>query len=93
MGSADWKQKRRAAAENEQLFGAIVQAETEIGPGMPIFEHNQYTFEGEIERLGAFGRGGARAQGWKRVVAVLLVLTFVGPPIAWAIWWLYALLS
>lgn len=47
--------------------------------GFPRFEHNQWTIEGEIERFGAFGRAGARARGWKRVVAVGLALVLVLP--------------
>jgi hypothetical protein len=47
--------------------------------GFPTFEHNQYTIEGEIERFGAFGMAGARATGWKRGVALLLVVSFFAP--------------
>jgi hypothetical protein len=47
--------------------------------GFPEFAHNQWTVEGEIERLGAFGRGGARARGWRRWVAIVLVAAIVGP--------------
>lgn len=47
--------------------------------GFPVFEHSQWTIEGEIERFGAFGRGGAAATGWKRILALLLVALMVGP--------------
>ena len=50
--------------------------------GFPEFEHNQWTVEGEIERLGAFAAGTRRAGGWKRVVATLLVLGLIVPMIA-----------
>ena len=48
-------------------------------PGFPTFEHNQWTFEGEIERFGAVGRAGASARGWKRYVAVLVAMALVLP--------------
>jgi hypothetical protein len=47
--------------------------------GFPSFEHNQWTVEGEIERLGAFGGGVARARGWKRLVGLFLVVLIVMP--------------
>jgi hypothetical protein len=47
--------------------------------GFPEFAHNQWTVEGEIERFGAFGRGGAAARGWRRWVAIVLVVAIVGP--------------
>jgi hypothetical protein len=47
--------------------------------GFPAFEHNQWTVEGEIERFGAFGRGAARARGWKRSVALALVALILVP--------------
>jgi hypothetical protein len=43
----------------------------------PAFEHAPFTVEGEIERFGAFGRGGAAAHGWKRWLAVALVVLVV----------------
>lgn len=50
------------------------------GVGFPKFEHNQWTFEGRIERLAAFARGAGRATGAKRagakVVAVAILLPF-----------------
>jgi hypothetical protein len=49
--------------------------------GVPNFEHDQYTFEGEIERLGAFATGAARAKGAKRIIAICLVLLIVGPAV------------
>jgi hypothetical protein len=47
--------------------------------GFPTFEHNQYTVEGEIERFHHFGMAGARATGWKRAVALLIVVSFFAP--------------
>ena len=52
--------------------------------GFPVFAHSQWTMEGEIERFGAFGRGAARATGWKRV-AVALVVLLVSPGIVAAV--------
>ena len=48
-------------------------------PGFPGFEYNQWTVEGEIERFGAFGRGAASATGWKRVVALIMVVVILAP--------------
>ena len=42
--------------------------------GFPSFEHNQYTVEGEIERIQAFGQAGATARGWRRTAAVVMAL-------------------
>jgi hypothetical protein len=54
--------------------------------GFPTFEHNQYTIEGEIERFHHFGMAGARATGWKRVVALVIVVSFVAPLLLSAGW-------
>ena len=43
-----------------------------VEEGFPTFEHNQWTFEGEIERLGALARGVNRAKregGRRRTIA------------------------
>jgi hypothetical protein len=53
--------------------------------GFPSFEHGQWTVEGEIERFGAFGRGVARAQGWRRAVAVALLVLLVLPLVLQAV--------
>lgn len=47
--------------------------------GFPTFQHNQWTFEGYIERLRAFSRGAARAHGWRRALAVGLAALFLVP--------------
>jgi hypothetical protein len=47
------------------------------GVGFPEFEHNQWTFEGEIERLGAFARGSHRVSGWRRTLAVVVAVPFL----------------
>lgn len=43
------------------------------------FEHNQWTFEGEIERLGAFSRGASHATGWRRTAALVVVVAMLAP--------------
>ena len=50
-------------------------------PGRVVFGAGAARRElaGEIERLGAFGRAGAKARGWKRVVAIILVVGMVEP--------------
>jgi hypothetical protein len=48
-------------------------------PGFPEFEHNQWTFEGQIERLSVFARGVGRAQGLPRRAGVILTLTLLVP--------------
>jgi hypothetical protein len=47
------------------------------GVGFPEFEHNQWTFEGEIERFGAFARGSHRVSGWRRTLAVIVALSIL----------------
>jgi len=50
------------------------------GPdGFPDWEHGQYTFEGEIERLGAVGRNMSTAPRWTRVVARVIALSMLLP--------------
>jgi hypothetical protein len=48
-------------------------------PGFPEFEHNQWTFEGQIERLGVFARGVGRAQGAPRRIGVIVALAVLLP--------------
>jgi hypothetical protein len=47
--------------------------------GFPAFEQNQWTFEGQMERWGAFARGANRATGWRRVVALALAIMILVP--------------
>jgi hypothetical protein len=70
-----WNQR---LLEPDPVVG-VAAAETVAEEGFPAFAHNQWTVEGEIERFGAFGRGAARATGWKRAVALLLVALLLGP--------------
>jgi hypothetical protein len=54
-------------------------SETVAHEGFPEFRHSQWTVEGEIERMQALGIAGARATGWKRGVALFLVVLFLLP--------------
>jgi hypothetical protein len=47
--------------------------------GVPEFEHNQWTIEGEIERFGAFARGSHHVTGWRRGMAIFMALLIVAP--------------
>ena len=52
-------------------------AARDLPEAFPTFEHNQWTFEGEIERLGTFARAlnrGNRAPRWLRYLLGGLVL-------------------
>ena len=52
----------------------------DVEQGFPSFEHDQWTIEGYIERLGAFARGARDSRGAKRWLAIgLVVLIFVLP--------------
>jgi hypothetical protein len=67
-------------AEPDFDLDPVQEGSAEVGvPAFPVFEHGQWTMEGEIERFGAFGRGASRAVGWKRVVAIALVILLVAP--------------
>lgn len=52
---------------------------TEPALGIPRFEYNQWTVEGEIERFGAFGHGITRERGWRRAVGVSMALLILVP--------------
>ncbi len=47
--------------------------------GFPEWEHGQYTFEGEIERLGAISRNMSSAPRWTRLVAKVLAAAILLP--------------
>ena len=54
---------------------------SDVEDGFPTFEHNQWTFEGQVERWGAFSRGLSHAPRGRRVaaraLAAMLLLPFV----------------
>jgi hypothetical protein len=58
--------------------------------GVPEFEHNQWTFEGWIERLAAFARGAGRATGSKRARAKVIAIAVLLP---FAIWFVGAVVD
>ena len=58
---------------------------------MPTLENDQWTFEGRVERLGAFSSGVTRARGWKRVIGLFLVLPMLAPMAFVAVLWLLQL--
>jgi len=65
---------------DDDLFGdPLAGTEAVIEEGFPTFEHGQWTVEGEIERFGAFGRGAMSARGWRRGVAIGLLVLLVLP--------------
>ena len=74
MDDEVFRDLERRFYEDEDESNAVFAEE-----GFPSFEHNQYTVEGEIERFHHFGMAGARATGWKRAVAVLIVVSFFAP--------------
>ncbi len=47
--------------------------------GRPQFEHSSFTFEGEIERLGAISRNRSSAPRWTRIVARVVALALLIP--------------
>jgi hypothetical protein len=72
MGSMGRRRGRRTRSDDG---GRRVDLED----GFPTFRHNQWTIEGEIERLGTFARGASRAAGWRRWVARAVALSIVAP--------------
>ena len=59
--------------------------------GFPELEHDQWTFEGQIERLGALSRGAhrrnhapwVRVAGWVVAIALLLPMVIGVASVAW----------
>ena len=74
MGSQGRKRGRRTRSDEGGH-----RADVTRGLVVPEYEHNQWTFEGYIERLGAFSRGASRATGWKRAVALVVALAILLP--------------
>ena len=48
-------------------------------------QNSPYTFEGEIEGLGRFGRGVRHASPRMRLVATAVALTFILPLVIWVL--------
>jgi hypothetical protein len=72
MGSMGERRRRRTRSDQGGR-------RRNVEDGFPTYEHNQYTFEGHIERLGGFARGVNRATGWKRAVGLGLTLLVLVP--------------
>ena len=51
-------------------------------------ENAPFTFEGEIEGLGRFGRGLSTSPPWMRVTAKVVAATFIVPFVIYAVNWL-----
>lgn len=51
-------------------------------------ENAPFTFEGQIEGLGRFGRGLSTAPPWMRVTAKVVAATFIVPFVVYALNWL-----
>lgn len=51
-------------------------------------ENAPFTFEGEIEGLGRFGRGLSTSPRWMRVTAKVVAATFIVPFVIYAANWL-----
>ena len=74
VGSPGRKKGRRTRSDSGGRRSDITQ-----GVGFPEFEHNQWTFEGRIERLAAFAGGAGRAPGTKRVGAKVIAVAVLLP--------------
>jgi len=74
MGPQGRKRRRRTRCDDGGQRTDITR-----GLVVPEYEHNQWTFEGYIERLGAFSRGASRATGWKRAVALIVAIAILLP--------------
>jgi hypothetical protein len=48
-------------------------------------QNSPFTFEGEIEGLGRFGRGVRHASPRMRLVAMIVALTFILPLVIWVL--------
>ncbi|MEA2973259.1 MAG: hypothetical protein QOG82_1717 [Actinomycetota bacterium] len=64
------KRRRRPRPDQETV---------ENPEGFPQFEHNAFTVEGEIERLGGISRGRSTAPRWARYVARGVALIILVP--------------
>jgi hypothetical protein len=51
-------------------------------------ENSPFTFEGQIEGLGRFGRGLSSASPWMRITAKAVAATFLLPFVVWIVNWL-----
>ncbi len=70
--------RRKRRSWQSGTTGAVGEADVEP-EGFPRFEHGPFTFEGEIERLGAIGRYRSSAPRWTRIVARVVALALLLP--------------
>ncbi len=61
--------------------------------GFPQWEHGAFTFEGEIERLGAIGRKMSDAPRWTRIVARVVAMLIVFPFVIGLVAFVFGLLT
>ena len=67
-----------APRSRDRRFPANPRATSDPG-GFPQWEHDVFTFEGEMERLGAMGRNMSTAPRWARVVARVMAVLILAP--------------
>jgi len=72
MGSMGEGRRHRRRRTRSDDGGRRV--DVEDGYVVEQFAHSQYTFEGSLERLRAFGLGVRRARGWRRTIGLLLLV-------------------
>lgn len=80
MGSQGIKRRKRRARPRPGGAGEEARGNWEL-------QHSPYTFEGQIEGLGRFGRGLASASPRQRVVAKVVAAIFLLPLIAGFVAW------
>jgi hypothetical protein len=72
MGSQGRRRGRRTRSDRPG-------GRSDLEDGFPAFQHNQWTFEGEIERLGALARGVNRSSGSRRHVGRVFFVILLAP--------------
>lgn len=69
--------RRRGKRSRRPRPSASEAGQPDSQEGFPSWEHNSFTFEGEIERLGAIGRNMSDAPRWARLTAKFVVLSML----------------
>ncbi len=75
MGRADSRRRGKRSKRPQPRASEAGQPDSQ--EGFPAWEHNSFTFEGEIERLGAIGRNMSNAPRWARFTAKFVVLSML----------------
>ena len=78
MGSPGHKKGRRTRSDTGGRRVDITR-----GVGFQEFEHNQWTFEGRIERMAAFARGAGQTTGTRRWGVKLIAIALLFPFALW----------